>query len=149
MTICVYLLVPVQYSPPLCAGALWPMPAWVWRDVRFFYYYYFYFFLQSWPSAELLHLPAHCPGPLAAPSRASCLCFCFPGEAPSSSDSAEGRGNSPSATSRLCMAPHLRCCDTMSLCQCCNPYAMADGHRVCLPTCGRTCVECHRCCSFT
>ena len=20
--------------PPLCAGALWPMPAWVWRDVR-------------------------------------------------------------------------------------------------------------------
>ena len=22
--------------PLLCAGALWPMPAWVWRDVRFF-----------------------------------------------------------------------------------------------------------------
>ena len=22
--------------PPLCAGELWPMPAWVWRDVRFF-----------------------------------------------------------------------------------------------------------------
>ena len=22
--------------PPLCAGALWPMPAWVWRDVHFF-----------------------------------------------------------------------------------------------------------------
>ena len=21
--------------PPLCAGAPWPMPAWVWRDVRF------------------------------------------------------------------------------------------------------------------
>ena len=20
--------------PPLCAGALWPMPAWVWRDIR-------------------------------------------------------------------------------------------------------------------
>ena len=20
--------------PPLCPGALWPMPAWVWRDVR-------------------------------------------------------------------------------------------------------------------
>ena len=24
--------------PPLCAGALWPMPAWVWRDVRFCFY---------------------------------------------------------------------------------------------------------------
>ena len=22
--------------PPLCAGALWPMPAWVWRDVRLY-----------------------------------------------------------------------------------------------------------------
>ena len=24
--------------PPLCAGALWPMPAWVWRDVRSVYF---------------------------------------------------------------------------------------------------------------
>ena len=24
----------------LRAGALWPMPAWFWRDVRFFYYYF-------------------------------------------------------------------------------------------------------------
>ena len=23
--------------PPLCAGALWPVPAWVWRDVRIFF----------------------------------------------------------------------------------------------------------------
>ena len=27
--------------PPLCAGALWPMPAWVWPDVHFFYFFYF------------------------------------------------------------------------------------------------------------
>ena len=27
--------------PPLCPGALWPMPAWVWRDVRFFFYFFF------------------------------------------------------------------------------------------------------------
>ena len=27
--------------PPLCAGALWPMPAWVWRDARFFYNFFF------------------------------------------------------------------------------------------------------------
>ena len=24
--------------PPLCAVALWPMPAWVWRDVRFVFF---------------------------------------------------------------------------------------------------------------
>ena len=24
--------------PPLCAGALWPMPAWVWRDVRLVFF---------------------------------------------------------------------------------------------------------------
>ena len=29
--------------PPLCAGALWPMPAWVWRDVRFFSFFFFCF----------------------------------------------------------------------------------------------------------
>ena len=28
--------------PPLCAGALWPMPAWVWREVRFLFYYFFF-----------------------------------------------------------------------------------------------------------
>ena len=27
--------------PPLCAGALWPMPAWVWRDVRSVFLIYF------------------------------------------------------------------------------------------------------------
>ena len=27
--------------PTLCAGALWPMPAWVWRDVRFFFLSFF------------------------------------------------------------------------------------------------------------
>ena len=25
--------------PPLCAGALWPMPAWAWRDVRSIFYF--------------------------------------------------------------------------------------------------------------
>ena len=25
--------------PPLCAGALWPMPAWVWRDVRYMFFF--------------------------------------------------------------------------------------------------------------
>ena len=30
--------------PPLCVGALWPMPAWAWRDVRSFF---FHFFLES------------------------------------------------------------------------------------------------------
>ena len=31
--------------PPLCAGELWPMPTWVWRDVRsvFIIFYYFFF----------------------------------------------------------------------------------------------------------
>ena len=24
--------------PPLCAGALWPIPAWVWRDVRYVFF---------------------------------------------------------------------------------------------------------------
>ena len=28
--------------PPLFAGALWPMPAWVWRDVRFFFIHIFF-----------------------------------------------------------------------------------------------------------
>ena len=27
----------------MLAGALWPMPAWVWRDVRFFYFFLFFF----------------------------------------------------------------------------------------------------------
>ena len=27
--------------PPLCAGALWPMPAWVWRDVRSVFFFFF------------------------------------------------------------------------------------------------------------
>ena len=27
--------------PPLCAGALWPMPAWVWRDVRSVFFCFF------------------------------------------------------------------------------------------------------------
>ena len=27
--------------PPLCAGALWPMPAWVWRDVRSDFFIFF------------------------------------------------------------------------------------------------------------
>ena len=26
--------------PPLCVGALWPMPAWVWRDVRSVFCFY-------------------------------------------------------------------------------------------------------------
>ena len=26
-------------SLPLCAGALWPMPAWVWRDVRSVFFF--------------------------------------------------------------------------------------------------------------
>ena len=26
--------------PPLCAGALWPMPAWVWRDVRSVFFFF-------------------------------------------------------------------------------------------------------------
>ena len=29
--------------PPLCTGALWPMPAWVWRDVQFYFYFIFLF----------------------------------------------------------------------------------------------------------
>ena len=28
--------------PPQCLGALWPMPAWVWRDVRSGFCYFFY-----------------------------------------------------------------------------------------------------------
>ena len=33
-------------APPLCAGALWPMPAWVWRDVRsVFLYFIFYMYI--------------------------------------------------------------------------------------------------------
>ena len=27
--------------PSLCAGTLWPMPAWIWRDTRFFKLYFF------------------------------------------------------------------------------------------------------------
>ena len=27
--------------PPLCAGVLWPMPAWVWRDVRSVFFCFF------------------------------------------------------------------------------------------------------------
>ena len=29
--------------PPLCAGVLWPMPAWVWRDVRSVFFFFFFF----------------------------------------------------------------------------------------------------------
>ena len=32
--------------PPLCAGALWPMPAWVWHDVRFCFNF---FVADIWP----------------------------------------------------------------------------------------------------
>ena len=28
--------------PPLCAGALWPMHAWVWRDVRIFFCFFLF-----------------------------------------------------------------------------------------------------------
>ena len=31
---CSLRLLLVCTCPPLCAGALWPMPAWVWRDIR-------------------------------------------------------------------------------------------------------------------
>ena len=33
-------LIPFCTCPPLCAGALWPMPAWVWRDVRVFFFFF-------------------------------------------------------------------------------------------------------------
>ena len=28
--------------PPLCAGVLWPMPAWVWRDVQSVFFFFFF-----------------------------------------------------------------------------------------------------------
>ena len=37
--------------PPLCAGVLWPMPAWVWRDVRSVCFLFFVF----------LHAPMQLP----------------------------------------------------------------------------------------
>ena len=33
--------------PPLCAGALWPMPAWVWRDVRSVFDFFLLFPIES------------------------------------------------------------------------------------------------------
>ena len=33
--------------PPLCAGALWPIPTWVWRDVRLIYLYIIIFRTQQ------------------------------------------------------------------------------------------------------
>ena len=42
--------------PPLCAGALWPMPAWIWRDVRSFLLFFSPFFLPAvlpWSSEHM------------------------------------------------------------------------------------------------
>ena len=39
--------------PPLRTGALWPMPAWVWRDVRFFYFLFLCFLPSCSPLQRL------------------------------------------------------------------------------------------------
>ena len=39
--------------PPLCAGALWQMAAWVWRDFRFFF---FFFLVASRRSRMAIHM---------------------------------------------------------------------------------------------
>ena len=43
--------------PPLCAGVLWPMPAWVWRDVRSVFLIMF-FFIQHTYTPHRTHIPA-------------------------------------------------------------------------------------------
>ena len=43
--------------PPLCKGVLWPMPAWVWRDVRseFFFFNFSIFALVGHASSSRMH----------------------------------------------------------------------------------------------
>ena len=51
--------IPASCCPPLCAGALWPMPAWVWRDVRSVLFFLFLFQAHSVVARWTL-----CSGPL-------------------------------------------------------------------------------------
>ena len=44
--------------PPLCAGVLWPMPAWVWRDVRSGFFFFF-FLLTARPHIQLTWSSQH------------------------------------------------------------------------------------------
>ena len=49
--------------PPLCAGALWPMPAWVWRDIGFIFFSVVCFLSFVFPGGarRLVHFPCNNP----------------------------------------------------------------------------------------
>ena len=50
--------------PPLCVGALWPMPAWVWRDVRsgFFFFAWQGYTIQRGRLSSRSPVPCRGPG---------------------------------------------------------------------------------------
>ena len=55
--------------PPLCTGVLWPMPAWVWRDVQSVFFIFFFMHASGLQPRPPLRERRLSPGRIAAATR--------------------------------------------------------------------------------